>query len=282
MAHNEKLVFVFIPGACHMPEVFNPLRQLMSQQELDSEVVALPSVGAEPPNKSLTDDVSHVRSVLQQLAEEGRLLVVVAHSYGGLVGAGAVQGLDYVQRSQSGQTGGVIMLVYMTALVAPSGNSLYDMIGGKWFPWIKVKVVLLRCVPSILLSADPYYTPYIQGDYCYTSDEEIVFYNDLSPDEQKKWISKLKHISVSALMEPVTNEPWHNLACMYILCEKDMCLPIALQEQFASTLGRGCILFRCQGSHSPFLSMPNKIIEGLELAAKVGAERHGLASQSHI
>ncbi|KAJ9314200.1 hypothetical protein DTO271D3_5429 [Paecilomyces variotii] len=191
MAHNEKPVFVFIPGACHMPEVFNPLRQLMSQQELDSEAVALPSVGAEPPNKSLTDDVSHVRSVLQQLAEEGRLLVVVAHSYGGLVGAGAVQGLEYVQRSQSGQTGGVIMLVYMTALVAPSGNSLYNMIGGKWFPWIKVK-----------------------GDYCYTSDEEIVFYNDLSPDEQKKWISKLKHISVSALLEPVTNEPWHNLALL--------------------------------------------------------------------
>lgn len=157
MARNEKPLFVFIPGAWHLPEAYDILRELMSQQGLESEAVALPSVGAEPPNKGLIDDVSHVRSVLQRLADAGQLPVVVAHSYGGFVGAEAVRGLEYVQRSRSGQPGGVIMFVYMTAFVAPSGNSLYDMLGRQWLPWMKINVSLLLCGPSVFLSADACY-----------------------------------------------------------------------------------------------------------------------------
>lgn len=140
MANDERPIFIFIPGAWHMPEAFDTIRELMSKRELDSEAVALPSVGAEPPIKGLNDDISHVRSAIARLADQGRQIVLVVHSYGGMVGPGAVQGLEYAQRAQSGQKGGVIMFVYMAAFVAPKGNSLYDMLGRQWLPWMKLNV----------------------------------------------------------------------------------------------------------------------------------------------
>lgn len=70
---------------------------------------------------------------------------MVAHAYGGLVGSGAVQGLEYTRRAQSGEKGsggggGVIMLVYMTAFVVPKGSTLRDRLGGQWLSWMKFDV----------------------------------------------------------------------------------------------------------------------------------------------
>ncbi|KKA16592.1 hypothetical protein T310_9791, partial [Rasamsonia emersonii CBS 393.64] len=140
MADTSRPVFVFVPGAWHLPEAFDAIRGLMAQRGLETEAVTLTSVGAEPPTKGLHSDIAHVHSVLQRLADEGRQIVVIVHSYGGLVGAGAVEGLEYARRAQNGQKGGVIMLVYMTAFVVPKGKSLKDMLGGQWLPWMKFNV----------------------------------------------------------------------------------------------------------------------------------------------
>ena len=42
---------------------------------------------------------------------------MVSHSYGGMVGAGPVEGLGYAQRSKASQPGGVILVVWLAAFV---------------------------------------------------------------------------------------------------------------------------------------------------------------------
>lgn len=144
--NTERPTIVFIPGAWHLPEAFDTVRALLSQRGYASEAIALPSIGAEPPTKSLNDDIEHVHAVLKRLADdEGRQIVVVCHSYGGLVGAGAVKGVEFVRRAKTpreedGKKGGVIMLVYMAAFVVPRGKSLKDMLGGEWLPWMRFDV----------------------------------------------------------------------------------------------------------------------------------------------
>jgi hypothetical protein len=59
---------------------------------------------------------------------------------------------------------------------------------------------------------------------------------------------------------------------MYLFCEDDKATPLAVQESMASLLG-DYIQFRCPSSHSPFLSMPDKVAEACELAAKIGSEK---------
>lgn len=145
---TKKTAFVFVPGAWHAPDTFDGVRSLLSTRGYESHAVALDSVGAVTPDKGLHNDIALTQKLLRKLADDGKEIVVVVHSYGGLVGAGAVEGLGYAQRSAVGLEGGVIMLVYMTAFVAPKGKSLKDLLGGTWLPWMKFNVYLCSKKPS--------------------------------------------------------------------------------------------------------------------------------------
>ena len=133
MAAKDTPIYVFVPGAWHTPDTFDGIRALLSKRGHDSEAITLPSVGAAEPTKSgLNADIAHTNGVLRALADEGRQIIVVMHSYGGMVGAGAAEGLGYAQRSKTGQLGGVIMMVWLAAFVTPKGKSVIDMLGGNW------------------------------------------------------------------------------------------------------------------------------------------------------
>jgi len=137
---STKPTVVISPGAWMYPDIFDGLISLLNAAGFPAEAVGHPTIGAEPPNKGLYDDVENFRSRLVTLADEGKDLVVVCHSYGGCVGACAVKDLGAVQRARDGRQGGVVMVVFMSAIVIPNGKSLLDTIGGQWAPWVKVDV----------------------------------------------------------------------------------------------------------------------------------------------
>ncbi|KAJ5698357.1 hypothetical protein N7462_000362 [Penicillium macrosclerotiorum] len=255
MALHKKPIFVFVPGAWHTADTFDGIRDLLTARGFESEAVTIPSVGSNDPKTGLYADTGYTRGIIHELVSNGRQVVVVNHSYGGLVGAGAVEGLGYAQRAKTGQPGGVIMVVWMAAVVAPKGKSVIDMLGGNWLPWMLLK------------SPD--------DGYCYSSEQEHVFYHDMTPEEQQKAISKLKPHPVSSLLEPVLYEPWHDMPSFFLYFDKDQALPLQVQESFAQTLGNPAA-FHTDGSHSAFLSMPEQVAGGLELALKTGQEQSGI------
>jgi pimeloyl-ACP methyl ester carboxylesterase len=140
----EQPTILFVPGAWHGPDGFDAVRASLSSRKIPTVALALPSIGAEPPSKGLTDDTVFVQSEIKKLVDEGKRIVVVTHSYGGMVGAGAVKGLEYAERQKQGKHGGVIMLVYMAAFVASRGDSLLKMLGGNYLPWMKVQVIYIN------------------------------------------------------------------------------------------------------------------------------------------
>lgn len=144
----SKPTIVLVPGAWTTPAFYTQLSSNLSEKGLATETVAHPSAGAEPPAKTLEDDVSNLRSTLQRLVDPGEDVVVVAHSYGGLVASGAVQGLEKPVRQQEEKQGGVVMIVYMTAFVVNKGLSLINVCGGQLLPWIKCDVRLPLSYPS--------------------------------------------------------------------------------------------------------------------------------------
>ncbi|WYZ42463.1 hypothetical protein EsH8_VI_000162 [Colletotrichum jinshuiense] len=245
-----KPTFVLAPGAWHEETCYAPAQQILESRGYPVEAVKYPSVGAEPPTKGLTDDANAVRAVLQRLADEGKEIVLVVHSYGGLVGANAVEGLGYKQRAKEGKKGGVITFVYLTAFVVPAGKSIKEMLGGQFLPWMK-----------------------FDGNYVHAQTPEEIFYHDVEPETQKKAIEQLKHQSAPVFEDVVTYEPWHEIDSMFFFCDDDKAIPLAVQQGMASLLGPNAITYSSKASHSPFLSKPDEVAEGLELAAKVGQER---------
>lgn len=92
---------------------------------------------------------------------------------------------------------------------------------------------------------------------------EEVFYHDVPTDLQKSAIADLKHQSAAVFSDEVTYQPWEDMECMYMFCEDDRALPLAVQKQLAGMLGESAITYSCKGSHSPFLSEPDNVVEGL-------------------
>ncbi|CBF87084.1 alpha/beta hydrolase [Aspergillus nidulans FGSC A4] len=257
----ENPIFVFIPGAWHTPDTFDRLRSLMADQGLESIAIANHSLSTQHSNSAhpisgLHLDIKHTKAALQKLVNHGREVVVVMHSYGGAVGASAMEGLGYAQRLKAGLRGGVIMAVWMTAFVARKGQSMLDLLGGNWESWMRFKN---------------------DDGYVYTSNESTVFYSDLTLEEQQKCIALLKPQPMASFTEPALYEPWHDIPCMYLFCDKDLGIPLAAQKSFAEKLGTP-VTFHIDASHSPFLSQPGKVIEGIRLALKAGREQSGFAN----
>lgn len=142
--------FIFSLGAWVVPAVFDATRSRLEALGFPSDCPAHPSIGAEPPTKTLADDVSSLRGVLSAFSDEGRDLVVVAHSYGGVVASSAVEGLSKAVRTQAGKPGGVVKVIYLAAFALDRGQSLLGMLGGNYLPWMKVEVSLSKVLPTNL------------------------------------------------------------------------------------------------------------------------------------
>ncbi|KAL4873642.1 hypothetical protein BDV12DRAFT_50960 [Aspergillus spectabilis] len=231
---------VFSIGSWLTTASFDTLRATLTKRGISSEVPAHPSVGAEPPTKTLTDDIASLKSVLTRLVDEGKDVIVVGHSSGGISASGAVEGLAKADRKAAGQEGGIVMVVFMAAFVLDKGQSLLDMLGGQYLPWMEV-----------------------QGDYVHCNAGAEAAFHDLTPKQQQKWSTSLLHTSRQLFSGAATYEPWHQIPSAYIITEEDRALPLPYQEMMAGKLGTQ-LTYRLKSSHSPFLSIPDKLADILE------------------
>ncbi|KAL4908878.1 hypothetical protein BDW74DRAFT_165599 [Aspergillus multicolor] len=223
---------VFSLGAWSTPAVFDAVRSRLHSLGFDSECAARPSVDAEPPLKTFEDDVASLRSVLTRLAEEGKDIIVVAHSYGGMVASSAVEGLGPAK----GDRGKVVKVIYLAAFALDKGQSLLGLLDGNLLPWMK-----------------------LEGDYVYTDNTTI--WHDLPAAEQETWAAKARGTSRLVFSGENAYEPWRDIGipCAYIICEQDLALPPPLQEMLAEKVAGPERTFRLPGGHCPFLTIPDHL-----------------------
>ena len=116
-----KPTFLFVPGAWSTPAVFDLLTTALTTHEYRTQTISLPSVGANPGLHDFSADVTAVREAVTTLANEGKDVIVVMHSYGGMPGSEALEGLGKEEREAKGKTGGVVRLVYIMSYAVPEG-----------------------------------------------------------------------------------------------------------------------------------------------------------------
>lgn len=111
---------------------------------------------------------------------------------------------------------------------------------------------------------------------------KAAFYSDLPDKKAEKWLALLEPITHEAGLQTALYEPWRDFECMYIHCEKDMALDISIQENMARLLETGGEIarFRISSGHSPWLSQPDKVIEGVKFAVKEGHRKKNPMSKS--
>ena len=131
-------------------------RTLEKLRDIGFEVIVhtLPSASRLPPQNAATlaDDVAFFYGVVKGLIGQGKDVVLVAHSYGGIVASELTRGLTKLERVKAGEKGGLVRLVFLTAVVPMVGESLNDVLGSPANLAYQVRnfaLFLLRKKPSV-------------------------------------------------------------------------------------------------------------------------------------
>ncbi len=142
---------ILIQGSFQIPQVYSKLVQGLVARGYPMIHPQLPTCSnvdsTNFPQLSLLDDALAIRTELtRQIEHEGKTVVVVMHSYGGLVGSEAItEELSYAKRRALNLPGGVIHLFFYSAFLLNEGQSVLDAFGES--PNNDVKVSTLSIPP---------------------------------------------------------------------------------------------------------------------------------------
>lgn len=137
---STKPTILLIPGAWLQPSTYDSFIAHLQHLSFPTACASYPSL--DPSHPATADAATDSETVLQQsllplIENEGKDVVIVMHSYGGVPGSSAARGLSKVQRSRKGKQGGVVGLVFISGFVLPGGASVADGQGGQLPAWVK-------------------------------------------------------------------------------------------------------------------------------------------------
>ncbi|KAF2158581.1 hypothetical protein M409DRAFT_71563 [Zasmidium cellare ATCC 36951] len=236
---------VFIAGSWHQGKCYERITQpLETRHQIRCTTVTLTSTLGDPES-SFEDDVDAARSAITLETSRSRDVVVIAHSFGGMVGNSAIKGLSRSKSAKSNEnitSGAVIGLVLIASGFTLTGLSFMDPMFG--IP-----------PPSWKVNKETGFADLV------TPPREL-FYHDLSAEDADYWFRSGEHAYAG----------WQDVPTWYIGTTEDRGMPVVVQRMqvgMARAMGGQVVHRELQSSHSPFLSMPDKcvaiILEAIEV-----------------
>ena len=134
MGSTSKPSILLIPGSFGLPEFYNPIFDLVRDKGYEIHGLHKPSVGLSarqprpgaPP--TMYDDAAHIAKEAEKLVDEGKDIILVPHSYGGVPTSQSTKGLSKKERKEAGKPGGIVNIAYLTCLVPALGQSAKDVL----------------------------------------------------------------------------------------------------------------------------------------------------------
>ena len=191
------------------------------------------------PTTSLADDVKSTRWILAQ--QEGPV-VLVGHSYGGVV------------ITEAGNDPSVAGLVYIAAFAPDAGESVASLIKD---PPVGAPV------PPILPPRDGYLLldkSKFAASFAADVHPELA---EFMADAQVPW-------GVEALQGAVSQPAWRVKPSWYLVAAEDRMIPPAAQR--AMSQRAGSTVSEVRGSHAVYVSQPDTVVDLITLAARSARE----------
>ncbi|KAI0846128.1 alpha/beta-hydrolase [Daldinia vernicosa] len=249
MSSNNLPAIVLVPGAFGTPDGFEKLLPYLKDAGYTTHPGPYPS--CDPPDPSTAtcqDDIASLRDniLLPLLDQQQKDVVIIAHSYGGVVAGGAAKGFDIQTRITKGQAGGrIIGLIYVAGNIALEGESLFEAVGGKHPPFIKMNK------PSEGLAL--------------IEPAMDILYNDCDPALASELDKYMKPHALMAFDIKATAPAWADKGFdgrrAYVRTMKDCCNPSWLQDLWLEKSKVKWEVVDFQTGHMPFVSQPKALAE---------------------
>ena len=276
----SKPMILIIPGAASPADMYKDVaKYLESNGGYVVHVHDLLSASRVPPEKpaGLPEDAEFFHGKLKELSDAGKEVVVLCHSYGGLVATDAAHGLGKDERTRNELRGGVIRIVYLTCIVGPVGESSADVCRNvaKFDFMVPANEV---CNSLLLLFVRVLLVLRMSTGFAYEKlplhGQEALYlrqvpelsaakvFSDLPREKGLKWAERMSMQSSRSFTDKAVHDAYRHIPVTYILCTRDGILPPDFQREriaFLKGATRGKLdTFEMAVGHCPNASAPEK------------------------
>jgi len=219
MARNQRFNVVLVHGGFVDGSGWRGVHQILKQDGYRVSV-------AQNPTTSLGDDVAAVKLVLE---EQDRPVILVGHSYGGVV------------ITEAGNDPKVAGLVYVAAFAPSEGESVDALIKNPP-PGAPVPPILAPRDGRLFLDKEKFHAAFAAD----LDTEEAAF----MADSQVPW-------GVDALRGTISKAAWRTKPSWYLVATEDRMIPPAAQRLMATRAG--ATMAEERGSHAIYVSRPDAV-----------------------
>jgi pimeloyl-ACP methyl ester carboxylesterase len=231
--------FILVHGAFHGAWCWRKTVDELEKRGHRAKAIDLPGQGEDQtPLKDVTLDTM-VDRIIEEMSDLPGKIVLVGHSLGGIpISVTAEKVPDRVKA-----------LVYLSAFLPQDGEALLDIESRNPKPVVPVS-----------MTVDP---DRISGTIMPDKVREI-FYHDCTDADIADASARLRPQALAALMTKVhvTPERFGRIPRIYVECTDDRALSIGMQRDMIAK-SPPVDVRSLPASHSPFLSMPDKLAEAL-------------------
>ena len=136
----ENTILVIVPGSFAPANLYDGFVESLNRQNVKAVVISTPSVGRKEVPATMSDDVEEVTNVVSKLLDEGKQVVLMTHSYGGIPGTESLKNISRKARESRGKDGGVERIIYLTSVVLQPGTSNFDAFSAGFPDFLTVEV----------------------------------------------------------------------------------------------------------------------------------------------
>ncbi|KAF2687202.1 hypothetical protein K458DRAFT_441054 [Lentithecium fluviatile CBS 122367] len=167
-----------------------------------------------PANYQTFVDSLKATGFSSERAEAGKRILMVMHSYGGMVGRDALTDeLFRSTRASTGRSGGVIHLLYLSAYILQPGTTVIDIAKASgFFPFW------------------PQFVSNIDNGSCFPIDPTAMFLGDAKFSDVEAALPHLVRSPLSAFIALSEGECWKTLPVTYVRTSNNGSVPPRYQE----------------------------------------------------
>ena len=250
---SKNITFALVPGSFATPQMYDKCEALLHAQGYRTLAIELLTAndGSRLPPATCDNDVDHIRSKLLSMLDgtDSPDVILAVHSYAGIPGTAAIQGLNKASRAKQGKANGVVGILYIAAAIPEVGESL--------------RSIMIDNFPDLL--PEPFRTGW-PGEYMPAIPLEMapVVFSDLKdPEEISKYGAMMVRHANDAYDGKCTFAGWQydDVECVLILPELDQTLPVMVQEWMVKRRNGKIRVVRVEGiGHIVNVSRPEVIV----------------------
>jgi pimeloyl-ACP methyl ester carboxylesterase len=238
--------YLLIHGAWHGAWCWDRVIPFLQASGHKAIAIDLPGHGQDIGRTSDISLDDYVNEVVKTANDQHGQVILVGHSMSGIVISQAAEKLGGKKISA---------LIYLDAFLPRNGESLFSLVDAtlKQLPPNASRKSIL--VENIIMSED-HKTNFVNPEMA-----AQIFYHDCSEEDQKFALARMSKEPIAPLATSLrlTDDVYGAISKYYILCTESK----DLDKTFLSTYVPCEKVYNLASSHSPFFSMPEKLVEVL-------------------